>query len=357
LQSFTSNHSSGESFSVGTTAVIYTATDIHSNTSTCTFNVIVHDPPTVNAGSDQIICYTGTATVTATLGGEASSVTWSTSGDGSFDDNTQATAIYSPGATDIINGSVTLSVFTNDPSGPCGASGDNLTLVIQNSFPNLPGTVTPTATTHCQGDVATYSLNPVAGALDYTWNVTLIQGNAHATIQSGQGTTSISVLFNGALPTGQSFYAFTVTANNSCGSSLPRSFSVRNKISVPSFTSSLPSVVCNNSSNVVYSVNPVAGATSYSWSISGAGASISGPTNGTSINVNFTTYSSITISVTATNPCMTTTARTMTVNSAPLTPGSMSGISYPCPVELIRIQSALCREQQHTVGQPLQEHR
>jgi hypothetical protein len=84
MQSFTGNHSSGESFPVGTTAVVYTATDIHGNTSTCSFNVIVTAPPTVSAGSDQVICYTGTSNVSATIGGGASSVTWLTSGDGSL---------------------------------------------------------------------------------------------------------------------------------------------------------------------------------------------------------------------------------------------------------------------------------
>jgi subtilase family serine protease len=44
MQSFTSSHSSGDFFNVGSTLVTYTALDIHGNTSTCTFNVNVSPP-------------------------------------------------------------------------------------------------------------------------------------------------------------------------------------------------------------------------------------------------------------------------------------------------------------------------
>ena len=43
IQSFTSDHSPGETFSVGTTHVTYTALDIHGNSITCEFDVIVLD--------------------------------------------------------------------------------------------------------------------------------------------------------------------------------------------------------------------------------------------------------------------------------------------------------------------------
>ena len=43
IQSFTSTHNTGSTFPVGTTTVTYTATDIHGNTNTCSFDVIVTD--------------------------------------------------------------------------------------------------------------------------------------------------------------------------------------------------------------------------------------------------------------------------------------------------------------------------
>ncbi len=63
--SFTSNHNSGDAFQVGTTPVTYTATDIHSNVKTCSFNVIVTDtelpvisncPSTISLNNDAGNC-------------------------------------------------------------------------------------------------------------------------------------------------------------------------------------------------------------------------------------------------------------------------------------------------------------
>jgi len=55
VKSFTSTHSSGSVFPVGTTTVIYTAIDNHNNESTCSFDVVVGDlPPTIDCVADQI---------------------------------------------------------------------------------------------------------------------------------------------------------------------------------------------------------------------------------------------------------------------------------------------------------------
>src|SRR3990170_125266 len=64
---------------------------------------------TVEAGPAQTICSDGTATLAGSFGGAATGATWTTSGDGSFDDDTSPAAIYSPGANDITAGTVTLT--------------------------------------------------------------------------------------------------------------------------------------------------------------------------------------------------------------------------------------------------------
>ncbi|MCB0495214.1 MAG: BspA family leucine-rich repeat surface protein [Cyclobacteriaceae bacterium] len=70
------------------------------------------DPATADAGVDQIICPTDAASLSATIGGSASGATWSTNGDGAFDDNTSLSAIYTPGTADLANGNVTLTLST-----------------------------------------------------------------------------------------------------------------------------------------------------------------------------------------------------------------------------------------------------
>ncbi|MEI7595673.1 MAG: HYR domain-containing protein, partial [Bacteroidota bacterium] len=54
VKSFTSTHSSGNLFNLGTTTVTYTATDNKNNVSTCSFNVVVTDvPPTISCITDK----------------------------------------------------------------------------------------------------------------------------------------------------------------------------------------------------------------------------------------------------------------------------------------------------------------
>jgi hypothetical protein len=85
--------------------------------------------PTANAGSDASICETGSYT----LSGSASnyqSVEWATPGDGTFDDETLLDATYTPGAGDIANGSVVLTL-TAVATSPCSVdASDDMTLSI-----------------------------------------------------------------------------------------------------------------------------------------------------------------------------------------------------------------------------------
>ena len=78
-----------------------------------------------DAGPDQDVCPDGnTVQMAGMIGGGASTSTWSTSGDGSFDDASSLTAEYTPGANDLIAGMVTLTLTTDDPIGPCPADND-----------------------------------------------------------------------------------------------------------------------------------------------------------------------------------------------------------------------------------------
>lgn len=66
IQSFTSNYQPGATFPVGTTIVTYTATDIHNNISTCSFNVTVKGYPAVHiTSSDNLNCLATSATLKA----------------------------------------------------------------------------------------------------------------------------------------------------------------------------------------------------------------------------------------------------------------------------------------------------
>ena len=93
--------------------------------------VLTIDPAaTADAGDDATICAGSTHTLAGGFGGGASTITWTTSGSGTFDNDTQTDATYTPSAADITAGSVTLTITTDDPAGPCGAASDNMVLTI-----------------------------------------------------------------------------------------------------------------------------------------------------------------------------------------------------------------------------------
>ncbi len=77
------------------------------------------DPtPTAFAGVDATICEGDTYVLADAFAADASSVVWTTAGDGSFDDPTATNPIYTPGPLDIANGGVDLCMEAM-PTGGC----------------------------------------------------------------------------------------------------------------------------------------------------------------------------------------------------------------------------------------------
>ncbi|MBI9033524.1 MAG: T9SS type A sorting domain-containing protein [Bacteroidales bacterium] len=80
--------------------------------------------PTINAGTNLSICENGNAELLAN-GNNYESVFWTTAGDGSFDDNGILNAVYTPGANDLVTGSITLSIEAVG-AGSCLNASDDL---------------------------------------------------------------------------------------------------------------------------------------------------------------------------------------------------------------------------------------
>jgi gliding motility-associated-like protein len=90
----------------------------------------VNARPTSNAGSDVTVCQGTAASLNGSFGASATSATWGTTGDGTFNNASSLTAQYTPGPNDISSGSVMLTLFTNDPPGPCLAEDDDMIVTI-----------------------------------------------------------------------------------------------------------------------------------------------------------------------------------------------------------------------------------
>lgn len=189
--------------------------------------------------------------------------------------------------------------------------------------PSQPGSISGSDVV-CQNSAGNvYSVvDNVFGADTYTWTVP-----SGASITSGQGTSSITVTF------GTSIGDITVTADNETGSSPASTFAVTSMITKPSQPGTMTGLgtVCANAEGLLYSIVPVAGADSYTWTVP-VGASITAGQGTPDVTVTWNA-SSGTISVVAENACGSSTVRNKTISigsTKPATPSSITGPTSSC---------------------------
>lgn len=158
-----------------------------------------------------------------------------------------------------------------------------------------PGQITAQADTICGGTNAQLSSTGSNGSLQ--WEVST--DNVNWSPIPGETGTSLSIQVPNQGP--NQYYRLTASTQ-SCGSSSSNGYLiVVNPLLNPPASITGPGSVNPNQQNVSYSVAPVSGATSYTWTVP-PGASIVSGQNTTSIVVNFTTGQG-NITVTANNAC------------------------------------------------------
>ncbi len=245
-----------------------TGTPSHSNAVSgpsfvCANNTAVYTMPLVNgvAASNYVWSVTGGATVVSSSVGTLAS----------------ATIAFGPTWT---SGTITISV-----SNTCGSYARTFAV---RSTPAQPGSITGPGTALCGLSNVTYSIAAVAGATSYSWTVPA----GVSIVSTAPNGLSVTVNFTPAFTSNSA--DICVTANNSCGASASRCYTVTSRPAAPVITG--PTSVCKSQTGVAYSLAPVSGATSYAWSISG-GASIA--PSGTSATVNYNTSLSTTATLRA----------------------------------------------------------
>lgn len=120
----------------------------------------------VNAGADAEICEGVDFQTTATAQ-NFSSLIWTTSGTGSFDNNTMLNAIYTPGHEDYAAGNVELLLTVFDSAGD--SLSDNLLLSFL-PLPEIPGNITGSNVV-CMGFSEYFSINGSEHAVYYQWEL------------------------------------------------------------------------------------------------------------------------------------------------------------------------------------------
>jgi PKD repeat protein len=193
------------------------------------------------------------------------------------------------------------------------------TLTVYN-VPGTPGSISGSGNNVCPGTVLTYSVTAVPGATSYLWTAA-----TNTTILSGQGTNTITLSAASNFSSG----TLSVRAVSSCGQSAARTLGLSKNPATPSTMTGQTSNLCGGG-QFTYSINPVAGATSYVWTAPSSCTIVTNNGNSIVLSVpsNFTTG---TLSVRAYNSCGGNSLRSASLTRLPATPASITGSSSVCP--------------------------
>ncbi len=125
----------------------------------------INPQATVNAGVDATICEGSTYTLSTAVATDATSLLWTSSGTGTFDDATILAATYTPSPADITAGSVTLTL-TAQSAAPCVEATDAMVLTISLQATADAGT----DATICEGSSYTLTTAAASNATLVTWS-------------------------------------------------------------------------------------------------------------------------------------------------------------------------------------------
>jgi hypothetical protein len=179
--------------------------------------------------------------------------------------------------------------------------------------PNIPSPIQG-ATVVCPSSVHFYSVSPLCSVNNYSW---ILPNGWTGTSQ----TSAITVTAGLAAGT------ISVCALNGCGSSPVQTLAVSMSSVLPMpGTISGPSIVCAGTGNQMFSVTPVPGATSYSWTVP-QGWLAGG--NGNSVFV-ISSAGNITIGVQASNMCTISPMQTISISIIPLPIVTVNGNNSIC---------------------------
>ena len=295
------------SFSTGTISVTDNNTCATSSLKSITLSGAPATPGTISGPSANVCASTGTYSVAAVAG--ATSYSWTVSSN---------VSITSGQGTNVINVSYGSSFTTGTVSVYAGNQFSNSatkTLDIAKT-PAAPASISGPTTNACTytSDIATYTATAVTGATSYSWTVP-----SNATIVSGQGTNTITVNYASSFSTG----TISVTDNNTCATSSLKSITLSGAPATPGTISGPSANVC--ASTGTYSVAAVAGATSYSWTVS-SNVSITSGQGTNVINVSYgSSFTTGTVSVYAGNQFSNSATKTLDIAKTPAAPASISG--------------------------------
>jgi uncharacterized repeat protein (TIGR02543 family) len=257
------------------------------------FTTLSNTPSTPGSisGSTTVCAGGGSQSYSISSVSGATSYTW-TKPSGWTGSSTGTSITLTPSSS-AVSGTVTVKA-NND----CGSSSTRSLSVTVNSVPSIPGNISGTQTVCAGGGSQSYSISSVSGATSYTW-----------TLPSGWSGSSTGISIS-ATPgsSAQSGY-IRVKANNSCGSSSERTFSVtvNSPPTAPTSISGTNAITNGQNTTLTASGGSTGSGCTYQWGTGTCGNNIiSGQTN-SSITVSPTATTTYWVRRIGTSPCGSTT--------------------------------------------------
>ncbi len=252
-------------------------------------------PTTVNGPTT--FCSTDTVTFSTTVVFGNNTYVWTVPAGLTILSGQNTTSISVKGSAGALIGDVCVKAKNS-----CGTSANLCLTVNVTAGAGAIGTITGNANGVC-GSTKTYSVTSQAG-INYTWAVP-----AGASLLSGQGTSSVSVSFNGSFTSGN----ITVSGAASCGSPATAFKTITGKPSAPTSITG-PLTPCFNGQNISYSCSPSAGTSTYTWTIPAGATIVSGQGTSTIVlNFSGSAGSILALKVKAGNGCGTSANFTLNV--------------------------------------------
>ena len=241
----------------------------------------------------------------------ASEYTWTAPANASIVSGQGSLSVVVEFTSAFVSGNVTVA-----SSNCSGTSAARTKSVTRTTLPATVGTISGVTAGACSANTRTYTIVAVSNTNSYEWTAPV-----NASIESGQGSTSVVVQFAAGFTTG----TLSVKGVNCSGTSVTaRTLTLTKVTSTPSVLTGNFRAVCAGSTQT-YSTTAVTGATSYVWTVP-TGAVINGASNGTSISVTFPSpFTSGVVSVKSATACYTSSAKSLTVYAFPGTPTSITG--------------------------------
>lgn len=243
-------------------------------------------PPAITSGPTCVTNGVATTYTAATVAG-ANSYGWSFPAGTVFNgaNNTQTVSVTFPSTFK------TGTIFTSVTANGCPSSTSSAFLV--GSIPSLPGTISGPTSGLCLTFNNSYSIAAVANASSYIWTAP-----TGATIQNPSTTTIQPIHFSNTFSSGN----ITVRGANGVCQGSARSLTVTGTPAQPGTISGQASGMIAPTGKV-YSITAVPTATTYSWTVTGGGATITSGQGTTSANILFTSNGNKNVCVKAKNNC------------------------------------------------------